>query len=218
LDLLIYGGLSALGFATLENALYFSGYGLGIAFARFMVSTTMHLALTGIVAYLWGRQRFVRQRNEAWGVLGGLALATLAHGAFDYFILGPVSSLSGLSLLLVIALASVYGHMLRTALRTSPFYQEKLLSSRRLRNLPLLVGTGVLVLLIVFLYNHAQFSTAIANQKLQETTLGMGQIALAIFLPIGVLRMREAKRTRRSPSYDPPPTPMGKDAPRRDEL
>lgn len=79
---MIYGSLSALGFATLENAHYFGRLGLGIVFWRFLLSTVLHMALTSIPCYAWAYAAHVRRRGSALlPVLGGLAAAALLHGA-----------------------------------------------------------------------------------------------------------------------------------------
>jgi protease PrsW len=193
IDLLIYGSLSALGFATLENSLYFTGYGLSIVFIRFLVSTMLHMALTSIVCYSWARARYIRAENAALTVLGGLVIAALVHGLFDYFILGPIQALSVLSFLLPLVLATVYGRMINTALNFSPYFDQRLAGTHRLSNYALLLSTAVVMLLIAYLYNNFYFSTEIANERL----LGLGGgMVLTVAAVLGALGQFGLERGR----------------------
>jgi RsiW-degrading membrane proteinase PrsW (M82 family) len=86
IDLVMYGGLSALGFATLENSLYFSVLGGSIINGRFILSTVLHMAETILLCYLWARARYMKLSNEYIAILAGFCLVVLSHGLFDFFL------------------------------------------------------------------------------------------------------------------------------------
>lgn len=191
-DLLIYGGLSALGFATVENSLYFSSYGLGIVFGRFLTATIMHLAMTGFICYMWARARYLKQGNTWLAILVGIALAAVIHGLYDYFILGELE-LSIVSVALMIAMAWAYGRMITNLLNSSPLLDEKRIAPDRLMNYNLLASTGIFMLLIAFLYNNFNYSTEIADSRLLPLGWATAIAALVILRGVGALRLRRAR-------------------------
>lgn len=184
IDFMVYGGMSALGFATLENALYFTSFGLSIVFPRFLISTVMHLGMTGIIAFSWGQARCLRRGNELTAVLGGPLLAAVVHGLFNYFILVPLAGLSALSVIILLLLSGAYAGMIRLSLGQSPYFSNSREAQQRLTNYNLLFFTALLLILVTYLYNNFTYSTAIANRQL----LAMGQSTLlTMALIFGVL-------------------------------
>ncbi|HSH04612.1 MAG TPA: PrsW family intramembrane metalloprotease [Anaerolineae bacterium] len=166
IDLLIYGSLSALGFATLENALYFSSYGPSIIFNRFLLSTIGHLADTTIICYFWAHARFIQPRPVLPAILLGLGLATLAHGLYDYFLLAlPEAAI--LSIILLFVMAEIYGNMLHNALNFSPYYHDHQHHTDRLDNYALILATSILIILIIYLHQVFTYSTELANGPLR---------------------------------------------------
>ena len=88
LDGVVYGATASLGFATLENILYVSDGGLGVAALRALTAVPGH-AFTGVVmgAFL-GRARFTQDPQERFGLLAaGFGWAVLLHGAYDTFLM-----------------------------------------------------------------------------------------------------------------------------------
>ena len=193
LDLLIYGGLSALGFATLENSLYFSDYGLSIVFTRFLTSTVMHLAMTGMVCYAWAQSRYLKRGNALFAVLGGLGLAAVIHGLYDFFILGDLRELSILSVGLMIVMAWVYSRMITNCLDLSPLFDEQRAASRRLLNYNLLASTAILTLLMAFLYNSFNFSTEIADNRLIPLGWATAIAAFVVLKGLGAFRLTRGR-------------------------
>jgi hypothetical protein len=192
-DLVVYGSCSALGFATLENALYFSRYGLEIAFFRFFFSTLMHLSMTSIICYTWAKARFIFHENNMLALLRGLLVAATIHGLFDFFVLNPTSGQYALGMAIAFVMAREYYRMLRNLLNFSPFFNEDLASSRGLKNNQLLLSAGLILLLIAFLYSNFEFSTEIARSR----TLHIGIFALptmtAVIIPLGKLGLTKGR-------------------------
>jgi len=165
-DLLIYGSLAALGFATVENALYFSDLGLGIAYARFQYSTLVHLACTATACYVWMRARFMRRARELAGVTLGLLAAAGLHGLYDYAIIAPSPEMARIVGALFIVLAVVYSIMLGNALNFSPAFSVPRSLSRRLSNYELVLSFALLVLVVTFLSNNFTYASDVALTRL----------------------------------------------------
>jgi RsiW-degrading membrane proteinase PrsW (M82 family) len=193
IDFMVYAGLSGLGFATLENSLYFTGHGLGIVVNRFLVSTVLHMAMTGIACYALAYARHLRRpRPGRTGpfILAGLAVAVVVHALFDYFIFMRLEGLSYLSILIALLLADTYGILIRASLDVSPFARRSTELQDRLTNYALLYITTVTLLLIMYVYNHVHFTTDIANAK----EIVQGQVTfflvIVIFAALGEISVR----------------------------
>jgi len=112
-DGIVYGCAAALGFAAVENIKYFAlGRMSGVVIAvRAFMTVPAHMFFGALWGYAMGRRLVVRRTSVA----AFLALAALAHGAFDTML-----SIDGMQLgaaLLVLALASLFIVLLRRALQ-----------------------------------------------------------------------------------------------------
>jgi RsiW-degrading membrane proteinase PrsW (M82 family) len=195
LDIVIYGSLTALGFATVENLLYFSGYGLGIGYGRFVISTVVHLSLTGSVCYAWARARYITKRNPILPVLVRLLIAGAIHGLFDFSLINLTYSpfLWFVYMGLVLVLSVSYARMLRRTLYHSSFRDVYSAHSGRLNNRSLLYCMALFLLLIGYLQDHALVSTSVANFLLFITFVDPLFPYLVVLTMFGVLGKLEAR-------------------------
>lgn len=85
-DGIVYGAVASLGFATLENALYVSGGGQGVAIARALTAVPMHAFCGVIMGYSIGRARFSTNAGGMlhWGA--ALLWPIFYHGVYDWTI------------------------------------------------------------------------------------------------------------------------------------
>ena len=87
MDGIVYGAAASLGFAALENALYVSGGGFGVATLRAVTAVPGH-AITGVVmGYFAGRARFAPEGSQLGLLCKGVGAAILLHGLYDTFLL-----------------------------------------------------------------------------------------------------------------------------------
>lgn len=99
IDRMIYMITAALGFATMENLLFFLSATISIndlinlALLRFIGATLMHAISSGFLGYFWSRQKIV------WGVAG----AILVHAGFNEMILKSGPALGPTVFLVVLA-------------------------------------------------------------------------------------------------------------------
>lgn len=191
-DLLRYGGLSALGFATLENSLYFSGFGLSIVVGRFLISTTLHMSMTGLVCFTWARARQARlpRRVIALYIGGALALAAAGHGLFDTVIMAQANTVTSLSVVCALGLARLYGIMVGNLPVASPGAHRHAWLYGRLGDASLIVAGMISLLGISYSYNVINFSTAIANEKLLTQGGAILFFSLVTFAALGALSRR----------------------------
>ncbi len=94
-DAMIYTVVAALGFATIENIGVLTGGGgseltlVSTVFAttslRFVGATLLHSLTSAIVGYSWAMG--IREFNLRPHIWSGLAVASVLHGIFNYFII-----------------------------------------------------------------------------------------------------------------------------------
>ena len=162
LDWLIYGSLSALGFASLENMDYFARSPSEGMLARFILCVMGHMTYTCITCYAWTRSRHMRGNGVLVSLmltLPAFVLAAGLHGLYDFI---PTEQ----KLLVGWLEAVLYGRFLANALSHSPFYGEVPKKLERLRNEDLIECTALLLLLIPYLWCNFTTSTEIANEWL----------------------------------------------------
>src|SRR5207248_9591971 len=85
LDAMVYAAWAGLGFALVENVGYLAtashGEYAGMFVMRALVSVPLHASAAAITGYYAARRRF---DGVGPGLPGGLALAVLLHGTFDF--------------------------------------------------------------------------------------------------------------------------------------
>jgi RsiW-degrading membrane proteinase PrsW (M82 family) len=79
-DGIVYATTVAIGFATLENALYMRWAGVGTILYRALAATLLHLGCSGLVGFALGRRKFSRSGPPVWRALAG---AIALHAGFD---------------------------------------------------------------------------------------------------------------------------------------
>ncbi len=194
LDWMIYGSLSALAFSTLENINYFAdspAYGM---LPRFILCVMGHMLYTGIICYTWTRMRHIRRHGPVYSLLAtalAFVFASVLHGFYDF--------VPGNQRLLVGWLEAVlYGRMLSNALSHSPFFPNRPVSLERLRNEDLIESTGLLLLLIPYLWCYFANSTERANAFLVSNGWSY-LLLLTYFSTVGMLTLTRQRELWLSP-------------------
>lgn len=125
-DGIIYSVMVSMGFATLENIGYVAQGGITTALLRMFLSVPAHASFGVIMGYYAGLAKFDPARSVGY-LWKGVLLATLFHGAFDFFLFLQNSQqvtrfVSG-SLLFSGAVLS-YAFAVRISLRSIKLHQE----------------------------------------------------------------------------------------------
>ena len=120
-DGLVYAVAASLGFASLENLVYILSFGPGVMVGRALFSTLAHVIFGSFWGIALGVQMQGNRRGRGFWLAGGLAVAALAHGAFNVLVL----TLSPMILLLLLFLMGLglwwTLSRFRWAQRVSPF-------------------------------------------------------------------------------------------------
>ncbi|MEO9569702.1 MAG: PrsW family glutamic-type intramembrane protease [Polaribacter sp.] len=93
-DGIVYAVIVSMGFATLENVLYVFQYGVSTGITRAFTAVPAHATFAILMGYFMGKAKFSKNRIAL--NLSGLFLATLFHGAYDFFLF--INFISGISI------------------------------------------------------------------------------------------------------------------------
>lgn len=130
IDGLVYTGAAALGFASLENLLYASEMGAAVIPLRLVTAVPGHFLMAAIYGYALGvtvtrghRVPAHRRIVRAW------LSAALAHGAYDFCLLGGAATGNGYltlgAFVILIMLAYRYRAYVRALNQASPFHPSR---------------------------------------------------------------------------------------------
>ncbi len=88
LDGPVYGIITAMAFALVENILYVFGTGepLSTAILRGLTAVPLHALAGGILGLGAAMSRVENKRTAVWG---GFLMAVILHGAYDWFLMDP---------------------------------------------------------------------------------------------------------------------------------
>ena len=123
-DLILYGSISALGFAFVENTMYLAKSELYAVGGRVLYASVAHMCFTSIIAYCMAMARR-RGTHWFWGALVGLVLAAFAHGFYDYWLLAPDRP-HVLTMVFFLANIHLWVAMKTNLINLSPHYQEQM--------------------------------------------------------------------------------------------
>ena len=87
LDFIVYGSMSALGFAFIENILYLNSTGLSALSARLLYSSVAHMFDTSVICYAMAISKLKTGKIRWRYFLAGFMLASLAHGFYDFWLI-----------------------------------------------------------------------------------------------------------------------------------
>lgn len=87
MDGIVYAIVASLGMATLENILYVSDGGLGVALLRAVTAVPSHAFASGIMGYFIGLAKFAPNKEVKRKLfLKGLLVAIIFHGSYNFFL------------------------------------------------------------------------------------------------------------------------------------
>lgn len=123
IDYIIYACVSALGFAFVENLIYFNNVGYQIIQGRALSAAVAHMGFSSMVAYGFVVARYKSNVKPLFLVLFALLTAALYHGFYDYWIISEaVNFLSILSIFVLLSLITIWNIIKSNALNFSPFF------------------------------------------------------------------------------------------------
>lgn len=144
-DFIKYASVGAMGFATIENVIYFNRFSLEIVESRAFYTCIMHMFTSSIIAYQMMYAKYKLHRSPWLGFLPGFVLAVAVHGIYNALIGHHDTYVLGISF--TVALLVLWGRIMNNALNHSPFFDETVLHKTFRAGLYLMLGWG-----IIFIY------------------------------------------------------------------
>jgi RsiW-degrading membrane proteinase PrsW (M82 family) len=118
-DGIIYGITLGLGFASLENLIWASAFGFGVAALRAVITTLAHATFTGWMGYFIAKYKLQSQKFSI--LISGFLLAWASHGLYDFllFLRNPAGSVT--AFLLIAGLLLRLYQIIQKQVSRSPF-------------------------------------------------------------------------------------------------
>lgn len=193
-DFILYGSVSALGFAFIENIFYIQQSGLYNIGGRALYAIVAHMTFTSTVFYGWMLVRFKFTRLPAILVIPFFfALAMISHGFYDFWLFNFFAKdYSALTTAFYLITVHLWFTMKNNSLNVSNFYKEHILiDNDRLRSYLIFSLTGILMVgyLLVGLIDGRKF----ANQYIWFELLAYGY--LIFYLAFGLSQYKIIRDT-----------------------
>lgn len=191
----ILGGLSALGFATIENVLYLSKAGIVILNLRFWYSTLFHMTSVVLVSYCIvdiGR-KFSTQKMLK--LIGSFVAVFIIHGLFDFFLVGNGRFDGIFAMLIMLGMARIFYYVIQMSLKTHPIEIGTTLQAESC-NLRLLIIAGGLLPVIGMIGTDLSASVDNIHQSINLFIAGL-PVMICATTSLGSIRSLELRS-----SYD----------------
>lgn len=185
-DYILYASVSALGFAFIENGLYYDESKLYIIHSRAMTSVVGHMFLSSLIAYglILSRYRY-KKFPAVLAFMLFYALASTIHGAYDFFIF---EKMIGPWVIMFMVSIYLWVNFINNALNNSPFftYRRKLHTDRLM--FYLVTGlTGVLA--FEYMSVGWSYGAEVANLSLIEASLSGSFLILMLAVSLSRLKL-----------------------------
>jgi RsiW-degrading membrane proteinase PrsW (M82 family) len=168
-DYIVYASLSALGFAFIENLIYFDENNLHIIHGRALTSVVSHMFDSSIIAYGLILNKYKRQKNPYLNFLFFFALAALAHGFYDFWLINKTAStFSIFTVFFMLISMYMWNSFINNALNQSAFYDKDIsINHEKLQDYLLYSLAGVV--LFEYIALALKFSPSVANNGLFDS-------------------------------------------------
>jgi len=187
-DYILYASTSALGFAFIENLIYFDGTQINIIHARALTAVVGHMFDSSVIAYglILARYKYKNLSSvAAFFIFFGLA--SIVHGLYDFWIFHSTFIIFVLFFLMCVRIWITF---IKNALNNSSFFSYDVkMRNDNLRYILVISLTGILV--FEYLLTSIDYGAYIANKSLYHASI-TGSF-LIIFLGTKLSRIQLAK-------------------------
>jgi len=168
LDYIFYACVTALGFAFVENIIYFDSSGIRTIEGRALTATVTHLFNSSLIAYGLVIGKFSKKKNTILYLLLFFVIASFSHGFYDFWLINSsVRSYSFITflwlLMSMIIWASILNNCINNSLKSQRFWKYN----------PYVINNFLLFSLsFIFLFQYVfvglKFGSIVANYELQK--------------------------------------------------
>ena len=188
IDYIIYASASALGFAFIENLLYFNDGGLSTIHGRALSAVITHMFNSSVIAYGLVICRFRFSGDKYAYLFWAYLIAAASHGFYDYWLVSEfVLQYKIVTIVYMIFTFVVYNKLIANALNNSSYYEEeKLNKTKWLRNYLFYALSAVL--LVEYLIVTFRFGPSAGNNSLFNSIISGAY--LTIFISTGLSKIK----------------------------
>lgn len=150
-DYILYGSVSALGFAFVENIMYINWSSLYNVGGRALYAAVAHMTFSSIACYGLMLRKFRLGSKSIFVVVFYFFFAMLCHGFYDFWIINyMVSNLYWITTIFFLITIHIWFTLKNNAINVSNFYSPDIqLNNDKLRTYLILSLTGLLMLAYV---------------------------------------------------------------------
>lgn len=175
-DYIKFASLSALGFAFVENIIYFDEDSLNIIHGRALTSVISHMFDSSIIGYGMFLNKYKFKQNPILIFILFLLIASISHGFYDFWLINEkVQFLSIITVFYTLLSAGMWNTIKNNTLNQSQFFDKnKLLDDDYLQDYLLYTLSGILLFEYIALginYSHSAANNGLYNSIYSGTYL-----------------------------------------------
>lgn len=189
IDLLAFYCVSALGFSSVENTIYYYQHGPNIITDRAVLSTVTHMFCTGIFGYGIIRYKYHYYKSKFSIVLQYLSFASISHGIYDFICFYEQTLFFNILFYTYFLLTiSIFATIINNAINNSAYFNYKSIinSGKVISRMLLYYG---LIFLAEFSITAMKFNGFTALIQLFVNILNPGLILLVIIVRLSRFKL-----------------------------
>ena len=192
-DYILYASLSALGFAFMENLLYFDQYQLHIISGRALFTSVAHMFLSSIIAYGFILSKYRYKSYTVARIVLFFVLASLGHGFYDFWLINEtVGDFKFISIIFFLSGIFVWNSFKNNALNHSEFYRkDKKIKSEEVSNF-LFYGLSS-VMLFEYVALSIKFGPSAGNESFLNAISASAYILAFLSSSLGRFKIKKGK-------------------------
>ena len=186
-DYIIYSSVCGLGFAFIENILYFHPGGLDDMVHRMLTSVVLHMALTSFVAFGLLCADYKKNGSRIKYFTMAFLTACVVHGVYDFWLIsdGWIGELKILSIGVLFYAVLSYSIIIVNALNYSEFYTPKI---KLIKTFEFLVLSATMIAIYQYFVISYKYGVLAGNINLLELFL-FSFIAFYIVAILGAFQL-----------------------------
>lgn len=196
-DYILYASVAALGFAFVENLIYFENFHNIVI--RTMMSTVGHVFDASIIAFafVFARYRMPKNSPYKWLVIVlGFVLAMLAHGFYDFWLISPgYKQFAVLTYVFYFISLHLWFYFKNNAINHSPYFCDSI-KFDRYKKQDYINFTLVFVLVLQYVVISFEFGSAHGVYAFQSNVVFLTLFILYMFYQLNRISVERALWTK----------------------
>lgn len=192
-DYIFYASLSALGFAFIENLVYFNSNHPEIIHGRAMSAAVAHMFNSSIIAYGIVLNKYRFKRNPFIVFVCFFALAAISHGFYDFWLISQsVTDLQFWSIIYFLMNVFMWNSFKNNALNHSDFFnKKKFLDNGKILDHLIYSLSGIFIFEVILI--AIKFGPNIANNEMLSSIISGSYLIIFLSLYLSKFTIIEGK-------------------------